>query len=279
MIGELRRDLALTAAKLVPSSLRRWIHGNRNVERMTRHLFRSLLGTGGERVQIAGGPLSGSYLAISDHTSHAHIRGTYESETMSALDAIMQPTFVCYDLGASIGYVSLLMAKRGAHVFCFEPAPHAAAEIRRNMAANGFSNYTVVAEPVSDSVRTVRFAITDVAYGSGIAHGTTDWPTFEAQTTTLDRFISRNPVPDLVKIDVEGEEGRVLNGATDLLSRRRTIFCCELHSVDCAKEVLETFARYGYDVRTTDGGPVKVGDSVVPGELQVVARPANGPRS
>lgn len=279
MFGKLRRDWALAAAKVVPRPIRVWIHQNRRLERLTRSLFRSLLGTSGEKIQIVGGPLSGSYMVISEHTSHAHIRGTYESAMMLALDGLLKPGFVCYDLGASVGYVSLLMARRGAQVFCFEPAPHAAAEIRRNMAANRLSNYTIVPEPVSDSVRSVRFALTDVAYGSGIVHGATHWPTVETQTTTLDLFVARNPVPDLVKIDVEGEEGRVLAGATELLTRRRTLFCCELHSDECAKQVLEIFSRHGYVVTTTDGRAVDLRETVVPGELQVVARPDGSPQA
>jgi len=91
-------------------------------------------------------------------------------------------------------------------VYSFEPAPHAAAEMKRHLAANGLKNVTIVPFPVSNAVREVRFCLTDGAYGSAINDTETRWPVLQLQSTTLDLFIKDHPEPDFLKMDVEGEE-------------------------------------------------------------------------
>jgi len=183
----------------------------------------------------------------------------------------VDPGSVCYDLGASIGYLSLLMARKAAHVYAFEPAPHAAAELGRQMAINGFHHVTVVPSPVSDRKRQVRFCLTDVAYGSSIVESKTEWPEIELTTITLDEFVRANPFPDFLKIDVEGEEGRVLRGAQSILARRHVRICCELHSQRAAEEVQEVLSLHGYKMRTLTGEPFEATGRIVPGLVQVIA--------
>jgi FkbM family methyltransferase len=220
--------------------------------------------------------MAGMRLAVSPHISHVHIRGISELETLIALERLVRPGQICYDLGASIGYMSLLMARKARHVYAFEPAPHAAEEIRRNAAANGLTNITIVPAPVTDNIREVEFALTDVAYGSSIAHGQSMWPKLRLITTTLDDFVRDHPPPDLLKIDVEGEEGHVLQGATELLKAGRTTICCELHSSEAARTVLTLLTHYGYTATTLSGAPLALPENVIPGELQIVAAPRLG---
>jgi FkbM family methyltransferase len=224
-------------------------------------------------VPIEEGPMSGIKLAASRHTSHAHIQGTYEKEVQAAIDAMVRVGDVCYDLGASIGYMTLLMARKAKHVYAFEPAPHAIAELQRHLAANGMQNVTIVPSPVSGGVRTVRFCLTDAAYGSGINETETRWPVLQLETTTLDLFARDHPIPDFLKIDVEGEEGAVLEGAHEMLSHRKTSICCELHSMDAARSVIGTLERIGYKLTLLDGSPLKLPEEVVAGNFHILGRP------
>lgn len=223
--------------------------------------------------QIEEGPMRGINLATSRHTSHAHIRGTYEREVQDAIDSMVRAGDICYDLGASIGYMTLLMARKAKHVYAFEPAPHAIAEMRRHIAANGMQNVTVVPSPVSDAVRAVRFCLTDVAYGSSINETETRWPVLSLETTTLDLFVRDHPVPDFLKMDVEGEEGAVLDGAHELLAHRKTSICCEVHSREAARSVIGTLERFGYKLTLLDGSKAKVPEEVVAGDFHILARP------
>lgn len=272
-ITSLLRSLAVRLAKWTPPFLKKWLHGNRWFDRLSRRLFASLVGMNADRVAVESGPLRGLFLAVGEHISHAHISGTYEIEVQQAIERLPLDGRVCYDLGASIGYLSLLMARRACCVYAFEPAPHAAQQVARNAAANGFDHITVVPDPVSDCRKPVSFSITDVAYGSRIVNGETEWPVLELTTITLDDFAATHPAPDFIKIDVEGEEARVLEGARTLLRDNKPIICCELHSDAAARQVCSILAEYDYRLTTLDSRPFHLSSPVVPGEVHILAFP------
>jgi FkbM family methyltransferase len=267
------RDLLISVARLVPRSAKTYIHHHRALDRLSRQLFSSVLRTQGDVIAIESGPLQGLLLKVSEHVSHAHIQGDYEIETQLAIDRLVQPGSVCYDLGASIGYLSLLMARKAARVYAFEPAPHAAAEIALHAAANRFENIVVVANPASDGETTVDFALSDVAYGSAIMRTKTRWRTIQVKTITLDAFARSHEAPDFIKIDVEGEEGRVLEGARLVLGTHRPLICCELHSQAAAEAVCRVLAECNYHITTLEGETFRIPDPIVPGMLQIIGRP------
>lgn len=266
--------MALWVAGRVPQRIKRFVHQHSSFDRLARRSFASAVKGEGGTLPIESGPLAGVKLATSEHVSHAHIRGTYEANTQIAIDRCVQPGSVCYDLGASIGYMTLVMARKARKVYAFEPAPHAAAELVKHMAANGFGNVEVVPSPVSDCEREVKFGLSDVAYGSAIVRReSSPWPCLTLKTITLDAFIAAHEFPDFIKIDVEGEEGRVLLGARQLVSRKHTVFCCELHGDAVARQVVDFFNGQGYEVTDLQGKPFTTPQGVIPGELQIIARP------
>jgi FkbM family methyltransferase len=273
MLAVMVRQVAIALARLTPRPVKDIVHNSRFLYGLTRKTFGFLTSVEHTPIVIEAGPMQGLRLASSEHLSHAHLSGQYETETQCALDSLLEPGFVCYDLGASIGYLSLLMARRARHVYAFEPAPHAAVEIRRNMEVNGFSHFTIVESPVSDSIRSVKFGLTDVAFGSGIAHAETRWPTIELTTVTLDGFAMTNDYPDLIKIDVEGEEARVLRGASGILTRCKPRLLVELHSLEVALECTSILREHGYRLLTPARVPFEVPAVVTPGEVQIIALP------
>jgi FkbM family methyltransferase len=260
--------ISVAIARNMPTRLKHAVHGNRLIENAALQLYGTLLGD--RIVTIRSGPMRGLKLATSQNVSHAHISGEYEREIQDVIHRHVQAGYVCYDLGASIGYLTLLMAVKARQVFAFEPSPAAAAEIRRQVDVNEFGNVTLVATPVTDSVREVRFCITDRAYGSGISDTETRWPVLRLESTTLDLFGDSHDPPDFVKIDVEGEETRVLRGAQRLLSEQRPTICCEVHSMETAREVADILMHHGYRLATPSGSSFRVPDQVTPGEMHVI---------
>lgn len=267
------RSLAISVARRLPTGFKGWVHMHPALSRLARKTFADIVSVDGGVVDIQSGPLAGVKLVVSEHVSHAHISGTYELETQRAIDRLIAPGFVCYDLGASIGYLSLLMARKTKQVYAFEPAPHAAAEFRRHIAANQFENISIITTPVSDSAHTVEFGLTDNAYGSRIVESGLNCESLKLTTTTLDDFASTHPAPDFIKMDVEGEEGRVLQGARTVLRDTQPLICCELHSEEAAREVQSILLEYGYKITTLDGAPFKITGPIIPGDLQVIAVP------
>ncbi|MFN2511745.1 MAG: FkbM family methyltransferase [Pyrinomonadaceae bacterium] len=267
------RELAIKGARLTPKFVKNAVHRSRFLDRLSRRAFEGAMSAGGGVVRIQSGPLAGLNLSVSEHVSHAHVTGTYEIETQRAIDGLVRPGSICYDLGASIGYLSLLMARKAKQVYAFEPAPHAIAEIKKHAAANRFDNIEVVPSPVSDRERTVEFSLTDTAYGSRITETETRWPKLQFTTITLDDFAATHPFPDFIKIDVEGEEGRVLEGARSILLERKTTLCCELHSEEAARHVQNVLSEYDYSITTLDGKPFQITEEIIAGEVQVIAAP------
>jgi FkbM family methyltransferase len=267
------RSSVIAATRITPKRLKKWIQNRPALYHMFRKAFSFFVSLDGSTVMIETGPMRGMSLVVSEHVSHAHIRGTYELETQLAVDRLVAPGFTCYDLGASIGYLSLLMARKAKWVFAFEPTAHAAAELRKHATANQLQNITIVPSPVSDVVRTVRFTVNTNAYGSRIAGAQSKWPTVELKTIILDDFVKANPWPDFIKIDVEDEEARVLEGARSILRERKASLCCELHSEESARKVQEILSEYGYTLMDLHGGAFRITTPVIPGDLHVVALP------
>ena len=266
------RSIAVISARWMPASLKRWVHRHKYLSKFARKSFAGIVGLDGNVVAVEGGPLKGIKLVMSEHVSHAHISGRYELETQLAIDRLVTPGCVCYDLGASIGYLSLLMARKAQHVYSFEPAPHAIAEFRGHIAANDLRNITIVERAVSDRERVVEFGLTDNAYGSCIVESGAE-NGLEMTTTTLDAFVASHPAPDFIKIDVENEEGRVLEGARTVLRDSQPSICCELHSIEAARAVERILHEYGYKITTLNGEPFRIFEPIIPGDLQVIGLP------
>ncbi len=257
--------------RYAPSFLKEPIKRNRTLDPLFRKAF-ARLGRGEHTIEM--GPLKGLRLVVTEHTSHSHLRGDYELAVTECIARQIKPGMICYDLGASIGYISLLMANTAKHVYAFEPAPHAAADMKRHLQANRFTNVDIVPMAVSDSLGIVEFSLTDVAYGSAIQRNQTGWETIQVKTTTLDQFVrDGNTPPDFIKIDVENEEARVLAGASEVIRKHRPVICCELHSSPVGAEVMEILAQAGYAMHTLDGDAFELPPNVIPGEVQLLATP------
>jgi tRNA G37 N-methylase Trm5 len=100
-------------------------------------------------MSVRSGPMRGLNLNVSEHTLSSHISGTYEQRVQTAIDECVKPRDVCYDLGASIGYFTMLMARKAQWVYAFEPAPHATEEIRKNRVVQGALK--LILEPIFEA--------------------------------------------------------------------------------------------------------------------------------
>ena len=66
-------------------------------------------------------------------------------------------------------------------------------------------------------------------------------------------------------MDVEGEEGRVFQGARKVLRDAQPVICCELHSEEAAREVQSILTEYGE--------PFEITGPIIPGDVQVIGVP------
>lgn len=151
----------------------------------------------------------------------------HEPDTTRLIQELLHPGMTFVDLGAFIGYYTLLAARQvgdAGHVFAFEPAPYAVEVLKRNVGANGYEgNVTVVPTAVSNTTSKSRLFLPRLPQGLSSLHPNTLVTSrfVEVDTTTLDAsFASLGwRRVDLIKMDIEGAEKAALEGMAEL-SRR-----------------------------------------------------------
>ncbi|HEX5871696.1 MAG TPA: FkbM family methyltransferase [Longimicrobium sp.] len=166
------------------------------------------------------------------------LTGGYAPLEGALVRAVLPPGGTFVDVGANIGFFTLFGAARvgaAGRVVALEPHPEVAAVLRTNVEMNGLRNVRVMQLAAADTAGTVT--LTGFAGGnwgvSTIAHRAADGaPSFQVRSAPLDEVLREAGVGDvdLVKVDVEGAEGRVLRGMRDgLRARRYRRVLVELH--------------------------------------------------
>jgi FkbM family methyltransferase len=209
--------------------------------------------------QVQNGPAKGLWLHLNPRTGSLYFAGGGEPAVQAALQEHLRPGMVFYDIGANIGFFSLLAARLvgpQGRVVAFEADPEVAARLREHISRNSFSWITAEQQAVWCEPITVSFARTDPATSPdrGLGHvvsGPGDG-TIQVRATSLDEFTKTQIAPDFLKCDVEGAEVEVFRGAEKLLTEKRPGILCEMHSDDNRRILLEEFARHRYACTALD---------------------------
>ena len=221
----------------------------------------------------------GRGLRFNAANSHSgFILGNHEPEVQELMETVLRPGMTCYDVGANVGFFAMLAARLvgpEGRIVCFEPLPQVAQQIGYNARLNGFSNVLVRQEALGGSNRDEVFntsaeptwgMLSTVGKSPVQASGQIHVP-----VRTLDSLCKEEglPLPDLIKMDIEGAEAEALNGAAETLKTARPILVIELHRTNAA--VIEVLDRLGY-VSAVLGSSVSVRD--VPWDANIVAVPS-----
>lgn len=194
------------------------------------------------RGAIAIGPARG--LRFDPGPSNAaYADGDNELPVQRTLAECLKPGDVFYDVGANVGFLSVLGARlvgSAGVVYAFEPVPGNASYVRRNAEANGFAQVQVIEMAVSSrrGPRVLNLA----RYSGGAALDSVEAPpdadgTLQVDAVTIDDCVSRQGLrpPSVVKIDVEGAELEVLEGMADVADRHRPIVIAEFDAGEAAE--------------------------------------------
>lgn len=157
--------------------------------------------------------------------------GYYQRDLAALLQNRLPPDAVVADIGAYIGVVTVLLATLcpKGHVYAFEPVAENFVHLTGNVAANGLDNVTTQRVALLDRDGEVNFEY-DPGYPGGSHVGTSGGavPSVRFDTWAREAGIDRL---DLVKLDVEGVEIPVLDGAAEALRRFRPILVVECNPV------------------------------------------------
>jgi FkbM family methyltransferase len=206
-----------------------------------------------------------------------YAKGTNEVPIQDALAAHLKPGDVMYDVGANVGFFSLLAARLvgpSGKVVAFEPVPANAAAIRRNAALNHFSKLEVVEAAVGDREGEIELILTRHPGGASIIPDTPSPDIIGRTRVPIVRLddqvrVAKVPPPRFVKIDVEGAESAVLRGMEWIARTHRPAIVCELDDASVQAVdgkiagVRELLTSWGYRVEqlrqayAMDGWPVR----------------------
>jgi FkbM family methyltransferase len=210
-------------------------------------------------------------------------RGGWDPEETAALRAALQPGMTVLDVGANIGYVTLLAANAvgpSGRVIAVEPHPANVRLLRANTGRHGLqSRVEIVAAAAWDAEGTVELA--ECASNTGdhrVGALTGERPLVRVPSVTLDEVAGDAEV-GLLKLDTQATEHVALRGARKLVERCRPLILAEFWPAgiremgDDPLAVLRGYADLGYDRRVLeeDGLDSASDEEVV---ARVDARPA-----
>jgi FkbM family methyltransferase len=173
----------------------------------------------------------------------------------------LQPGMVFLDIGAHHGIYSIVAAKRlgtDGTVVAFEPSLREFRRLRLHLRLNRM--HWVRSEPVAIGAAASTRRFFQVLEGDSTRGGLQPPATRDkvaetsVETVCLDDYVSRFPLKrvDIVKLDVEGGELEVLQGASNILTTFRPVFICEVLDAAThawgyeAREIILKFQCFGY---------------------------------
>ena len=154
----------------------------------------------------------------------------YEPQETQLLKKIIKKNSTVIDIGANIGYFTLLLAKLvgpDGKVFSFEPDPNNFSILEKNVKINGYSNVILTQKAISDKTETTKLYLCKYSngmhriYQSEICEGHV-----EIESSKLDDFFENvkfNGNIDFIKIDTEGSEVKVIRGIKNIINMNKDV--------------------------------------------------------
>jgi FkbM family methyltransferase len=224
---------------------------------------------------VTGGPLRGREILHDQRAAwqEAMLDGSFDSFIYEAIERLGGISGdAVWDVGAHFGYHTLAFAQlvgSSGSVVAFEPNPANLDRLHENLARNHDLSARVQVMPMAladaDGEQTFVFSR---AIASGQSSGShleramvpspiEEYASFQRATvpTRTADSVWRDgqlPAPDAIKIDVEGAESLVLDGAADLLHAQRPTLFLEVHNITQMFLVQERLIRAGYRTEILD---------------------------
>lgn len=228
-----------------------------------------------------------------DNSLCLYVCGTFEPNEFAFLGQVLAPGMVFFDVGANDGYFTLFAARRvgpTGRVIAVEPSSRERINLQRNLDTNRLANVTVVPLALGESKGTASLRLAKGAHSGhntlgNFAHAGVQTDSFEEVVVdTLDAVATRLGLSrvDFIKIDVEGAEASVIDGAKDVLRRLRPTLLLEVNEIALeaqqrSAESLLTTLRNEFDyeilIFSPDSGLLESRVNNQPLSANIVARP------
>jgi FkbM family methyltransferase len=206
----------------------------------------------GTEIRVMRGPMKGVQW-ISDSSNATCWMGVYESEKQRAFCKLVGPGQVMFDLGANVGFYTLLASRLvgdGGRVVAFEPAKRNIPYLRRHLAMNRITNCDVIEAAVSSKDGTAFFDVSTLPVTGHVSENRAE-SDYEVATVTLDDLVNHDavPGPNVIKCDIEGGEYEALIGARDTLRRCRPVILLATHGAEVHSRCCRLLSDLGYNLK------------------------------
>ena len=188
---------------------------------------------------------------------HGYWLGSYEMGKRLAFEREIKPGSVLYDIGANVGYFSLLasvLVGENGKVFAFEPLPRNIQFLKKHISINKLTNIEVIETAVSSQTGQAFFEL-----GASTAMGhLSDSGGLQVQMVSLDDLVSNGELkpPDYIKLDVEGAEYDALRGAEAVIDKFHPILFLDTHQRSAHQNTIGFLKQKNYRFEILDGKPL-----------------------
>jgi FkbM family methyltransferase len=211
--------------------------------RLARYPLRLLPAT--SVMPVLRGPLRGKKWIVSSQR-HAFWLGSYEPEMQRLFVKVVRPGSVFYDIGANVGFYSLLASQLvgTGKVIAFEPSPENVRYLRRHLDLNQCSNVEILDLAICDREGYAYFA----EDGTGSMGRLEPHGGLQVRTSTLDTLVraQKIPPPDYLKMDIEGAEFQALSGARQCFQQYKPVLFLATHGKEIHGYCCELLNSWGY---------------------------------
>lgn len=208
---------------------------------------------------ILSGPLRGRRWVVGS-ARRAFWLGIYEMHFQRLMMKELKPGMAFYDVGANVGFYSLLAARlvQSGRVFAFEPLPRNVFYLKRHLELNAVGNVEIYELAISDHAGQASFD-----EGADCGSGHLGSGGLSVQTATLDSLVQEQRIapPAFVKMDIEGGELNALAGARNCLTRYRPTVFLATHGAETHEQCRQLLQDWGFSfqpVSTMPGGRADV---------------------
>jgi FkbM family methyltransferase len=156
------------------------------------------------------------------------IAGVHEKSETEIVKREIKKGDVALDIGANIGYYTLIFARLvGAEgkVFSFEPDPYNFNLLKKNVEINGYKNVELIQKAVSHQTGKTRLYFKQDNHTINTIYASFgSFKTLDIEAVSLDEYFVNYPgAIDFIKMDIQGAEGRAIQGMDKLLAKNRQI--------------------------------------------------------
>jgi FkbM family methyltransferase len=203
-----------------------------------------------------------SFQMVANQTSYVHKllywKGPLQFEYTSIFIELVKHCNLFVDIGANTGYYSLLASKVNEDiiVYAFEPAIGPNYYLKENIRLNIPSKISDHCIALSSKIGNVQFYnVKNLKYtylkynlsGTSSLLPDTDKQSYQVETTTLDNFAAKQLARvDIIKIDTEGTEDIILEGAINTIRKYQPVIICELLFNRIESKIEAILSKEGY---------------------------------